>query len=89
MQIQIRAAMARAGISNARLADALGDRGPSYISAILLGKTSPRLSECYRIMDVLGIPREEFTRCWPDDPFARADAYMDPSAPRKASGRNR
>ena len=86
---EIRAAMARSGVAARELAAALDDRSQPYLCAVLAGKTSPRLTECYKIMDYLGLPREDFTRYWPDDPYQRADAYMASDAPRKAGGRNR
>lgn len=83
----LRARKAILGYRNEDITNAIGTCSRAHIDQILAAKTVPRLSECYRIMDILGIPRGEFTRYWPADPYEPSDVYADPNTPRRASGR--
>ena len=84
---ELRARKAILGLCDADIATAVGTCTGAHITHILSAKTSPRLSECYKIMDAMGIPRDEFCRYWPADPYEPSATYMDPRTPRRASGR--
>jgi transcriptional regulator with XRE-family HTH domain len=51
---QVRAAMARAGVSAGDLAAKLGHRGHAAVSRLLSGEHEPRAATLQRIADVLG-----------------------------------
>lgn len=62
----LRAAMKTNGISHTEIARHL-DRSTSYVDHIMSGDVSPRLCECYKIIEMIGADTKQIFEFFPAD----------------------